>query len=139
MDIASTQILGADDLADCGFYQGRSSQKYRPLIPYDDRFIAHRGHVGATCSTGTHDHRNLRDAPSRKISLIVKDSAKVIAIGEHFVLVREIRAARIDQINTRQEVLFGYFLCAQVLLYGNWKIRSALNRRVITNDDAFFA
>jgi hypothetical protein len=38
----------------------------------------------------------------------------VIAIGKHIILIRQIRAAAIDQINAGQIILLSNLLCAQM-------------------------
>jgi hypothetical protein len=63
----------------------------------------------------------------------------MLAIGEHFVLHRQERAARIDEVNARQAVLFGDLLRAQMLFHGEREIRAALHRRVVRDDHAFAA
>ena len=58
----------------------------------------------------------------------------MIAVGEHLGLVRQIRPARIDQINARQTVLGRDLLGAQMLLDRHRIIRSALDRRIVGDD-----
>ena len=47
MHIAPTKFFGGDDFARRRFYQRRAAKKNCPLIPDDDRFVAHRRHVRA--------------------------------------------------------------------------------------------
>ena len=58
----------------------------------------------------------------------------MLAVGEHLGLVRQIRPARIDQINARQPVLGRDLLGAQMLLDRDRIIRAALDRRVVGDD-----
>ena len=59
------------------------------------------------------------------------------AIGKHFVLQRQIRAAGIHQINAGQPILRGDFLRAQMLFHAERVIRAAFYRGVIGDDHAF--
>ena len=61
----------------------------------------------------------------------------MLAIGEHLVLRRQKRAARIDEVEAGQMVVAGDLLGAQMLLDGHREIGAALDRRVIGDDDAF--
>ena len=63
----------------------------------------------------------------------------MVTVREHFVLIRQIRAARIDQINAGQVVLLGDFLRAQVLLDGQRVVGAAFDRGVVADDHAINA
>ena len=56
--------------------------------------------VGAGGATA-HYHGDLGDPFGRHISLIVERTAKMLAVGEDIVLIWEIGAAAVDQIDTR--------------------------------------
>jgi hypothetical protein len=83
-----------------------------------------------------HDHGDLRDALGAEVGLVVEDPAEMLAIGKDIVLVRQVGAARIDQVDARQAVLRRDLLCAQVLLHGDRKVRPALHRGVVAHDHA---
>ncbi len=61
----------------------------------------------------------------------------MLAIGKHLVLVRQVRAARIDEIDGRQPVLRRDFLRAQVLFHRHRVVGAALDRGVVRHDHAF--
>ncbi len=63
----------------------------------------------------------------------------MLAVGKDIVLVRQIGAAGIDEVEAREAVLARDFLGAQMLLHGDRKVRPALHRRVVDDDDAFAA
>ena len=63
----------------------------------------------------------------------------MVAVGKDAVLVGQIGAPRIDQINARQIVLAGDFLRPKMLLHRDRIIGAALDRRVIGDDHAFRA
>jgi hypothetical protein len=63
----------------------------------------------------------------------------MFTVGEDFRLVRQVRAARVDQIDARQVIIEGDFLGAQVLLNGDREIRAAFHGGVVADDDAFAA
>ena len=137
--VGAAQLLGADLLAGRGLDQGRPAQEDRALLLDDDRLVGHRRHVGAARGARAHDHRDLRDAGGRHGRLVVEDPPEVVAIGEHLVLVGQIGAARIDQIDARQPVLPGDVLGAQVLLHRDRVVGAALDRGVVGDDHALAA
>jgi hypothetical protein len=71
--------------------------------------------------------------------LVEEDAPEVVAVGEDFVLEREERAAGVDEVDARQLVLLGDLLRTQVLLDGEWKVRAALDCRVVGHDHALLA
>ena len=58
----------------------------------------------------------------------------MVAVGKDFVLIGQIGAAAIDQIDAGQLAFLGDFLRAQVLFHRHRVIGAALDRRVIGND-----
>ena len=103
--VAAAQVFGADDLADGGLHQRRAGQEDRALLLDDDGLVAHGRHVGAAGGARAHHHRDLRDALRRHVGLVVEDAAEVLAVGEHVVLVRQVGAAAVDQVDAGQAVL----------------------------------
>ena len=81
-------------------------------------------------------HRDLRDAGGRHVGLVVEDAAEMVAVGEHLVLARQVRAAGIDEVDARQPVLERDFLRAQVLLHREREIGAAFHRGVVGDDHA---
>ena len=63
----------------------------------------------------------------------------MLAVGEHFGLMRQVGAARVDEIDARQPVLARDLLGAQVLLHRHRVIGAAFDRRVVGDDHAFAA
>ena len=61
----------------------------------------------------------------------------MIAVGKHLVLARQERAARVDEVDTRQVILCGDLLRAQVLLDGQRIIGAAFYGRIVGDDHAF--
>ena len=139
VDVGAAQLLGRHDLAGRGLDERRTAEKDRPLLLDDDRLVRHRRHVRAARRAGAHHDGDLRNALRRHRRLVVEDPAEVIAIGKHVDLVRQVRAARIDEIDARQVVLAGDLLRPQVLLDGQRVVRAALDRRVVADDHAFAA
>ena len=113
--VAAAERLGVDALAGRGLHQRRAAEEDRALLAHDDRLVAHRRHVGAARRARAHHDRELRDAARRHLRLVVEDAAEVLAVGEHVVLPRQERAARVDQVDARQAVLERDVLRAQVL------------------------
>ena len=134
--VATAQVFGADDLANGRLHQRRAGQEDRALVLDDDRLIAHRRHVGAACRARAHHHGNLRDALGAHVGLVEEDAAEVLAVRKHVVLVRQIGAAAVDQIDAGQAVLLRDLLRAQVLLDRHRVVAAALHGGVVADDHA---
>ena len=63
----------------------------------------------------------------------------MVAVGEDLVLVRQVGAAGVDEVDAGQVVFAGNLLGPQVLLDGHRVVGAALHRRVVAHDDAFDA
>ena len=63
----------------------------------------------------------------------------MFGVGKHFVLARQVRAARVHEVHAGQPVFFGDALRAQVLLDADRVVRAALHRRVVADHHAFAA
>ena len=70
----------------------------------------------------------------RHLRLVEEDAAEMVAVGEDLGLVRQVRAAAVDQIDARQPVLLGDLLRAQMLLDRQRIVSAALHRRVVADD-----
>ncbi len=139
VDVAAAEVLGADDLADRRLHERRAGQEDRALVLDDDRLVAHRRHVGAARRARAHHDRDLGDALRAHVGLVEEDAAEVLAVREHVVLVRQVRAAAVDQVDARQPVLQRDLLRAQVLLHRHRVVGAALHGRVVADDDALDA
>ena len=139
MDVGAAQLLGGDDLAGRRLDQRRAAEKDRPLLADDDRLVGHRRHVGAAGRARAHHDGDLRNAQRRHRRLVVEDAAEVVAVGEHVDLVRQVGAARVDEVDARQPVLAGDLLRPQVLLHRQREVGAALDRRVVADDHALAA
>ena len=139
MHIAAAQVLGAHDFAGGGLDQWRAAQKDRALVAHDDALVAHRRHIGATGRATAHDHGNLGDALRAEVGLVEEDAAEMVAVRKHLVLVRQVGAARVDQVDARQAVLLRDLLRAQMLLDRQRVVGAALDRRVVAHDHAIDA
>ena len=92
------------DLARRGFDERRAGEKDRALVAHDDRFVRHRRHVRAARGARAHHARDLRNARGGHVRLVVEDAAEMVAVGKDRVLARQVRAARIDEVDARQPV-----------------------------------
>ena len=63
----------------------------------------------------------------------------MVAVRKHFVLVRQVGAARVDQVDAGQAVLLRHFLRPQVLLHRHRVVGAALHRGVVADDHAIDA
>ena len=63
----------------------------------------------------------------------------MVAVRKDLVLMRQIRTAAVDQIDTWQMVRLGNFLRAQMLFDGHWVISAAFDGRVVADDHALTA
>ena len=134
VQFAAAELLGRDDLADRRLHEGRAAEEDRALAAHDHALVAHRGHVGAAGGARAEHGRELRDAHRRELRLVEEDAAEVLAIGEHLVLQRQERAARVDEVDARQSLLLRDLLCAQVLLDGHRVVGAALDGGVVADD-----
>ncbi len=131
VDIATAQIFGADDLAGGGPDQRRAGEEDRALVAHDDRDVRHGRHVSSPGGAGTHDHRDLRDALRRHLCLIEEDAAEMVAVGEDLVLVGQVGAAAVHQIDAGQVVLLRNLLGTQMFLHRHRIVGAALHGGVI--------
>ena len=139
MHIAATQVFRAHHLARSGFDQRRAAQEDGALVLDDDGFIAHRRHIRTTCRARAHHHRDLADAHGAHVGLVEEDAAEVVTVGEDLVLVGQVGAARVHQVDAGQVVLLRHFLRTQVLLDGERVVGAALHRGVVAYDHAVHA
>ena len=136
VDIGAPQFLSPHRLAGRGLDQRRTAQEYRRLTPHHDRLIGHGRNVSAARRRTAHHHRHLRDSRSRHPRLIIEDAAEMLAVGENLILVGQMRAAGIDQIDAGQAVVAGNHLRPQVLLHRHREIGAALDGGIIGDDHA---
>ncbi len=139
MHVGAAQILGSHDFADGGLHQRRAAQEDRALLAHDNGLVAHRRHVGAAGRARAHDAGDLRDALRRHVGLVVEDAAEMGLVGEYLRPLRQVGAARIDQVDAGQPVLHRHFLGAEMLLHGHRIVGAALDRGVVADDGALNA
>ena len=139
MDVGAAELLGAHHLAGRGLDQRRPAQKDGALSAHDHAFVRHGRNIGAAGRARAHDDGDLRDAGRRQRRLIVEDAAEVLAIRKDLVLVGQIGAAGIHQIDAGQPVLARDLLRPQMLLHGDRKVGAALHGRIIGDHDAFLS
>ena len=137
--VRAAQLLGGHVLPGRRLHERWAADEDRAGPLHDHRLVAHRGHVRAARGAGAHHDRDLRDPGRRHARLVVEDAAEVLPVGEDLVLERQVRAARIDQVDARQTVLRRHLLGAQVLLDREREVRAALHRRVVGDDHALAA
>ncbi len=68
------------------------------------------------------------------LRLVEEDAAEMVAVGEDLGLVRQVRAAAVDQIDARQPVRLGDLLRAEMLLDRHRIVSAAFDRRVVADD-----
>ena len=78
----------------------------------------------------------MRNALRAHIGLVEEDAAKVVSIGKHLVLVGQVGAARVHQINTGQAVLLRHLLGTQMLFHGERVVGAAFDGGVVAHDHA---
>ena len=137
MHIGAAQFLGGHNFAGRGFHEGRPREEDRALVSYDDRLVGHSRRIGAAGRAGAHHDGDLRNALRGHLGLVVEDVAEMIPARKHLVLIGQVGAAAVDQIDTGQSILQCDFLGSQMLLYGHGKISASFDRRIIGDDHAF--
>jgi hypothetical protein len=71
-----------------------------------------------------------------QVGLVEEDAAEVVAVGEDLVLVGQVGAAGVDQVDAGQAVLRSDLLRAQVLLDREREVAAALDGGVVAHDHA---
>ena len=137
--VAAAEVFGAHHLTGGGLHQRRAAKKDRALVLDDDGLVAHRRYVRPAGRARTHHHCDLRDTGGTHLRLVVEDAAEVVAVREDLVLVRQVGAAAVHQVDAGQAVLARHFLRAQVLLHRQRVIGTALHGRVVADDHALDA
>ncbi len=137
MHFRPAKVLCRDHLSCRRLHQWRTSEKDRALVSHDNTLIAHGGYIGAPRRTGSHDNGDLRDTERGHVRLIIKTPAKMITIGEHILLVRQVRPAGIDEIDAGKPVFERNFLRPQMLLHSQRVISTTLHRCIIADDNTF--
>ena len=69
----------------------------------------------------------------RHIGLVEEDAAEMVAVGEHLILIGQVGAAGIHQIDAGQPVFSGDFLRAQMLLHRHRIIGAALHGGIVAD------
>src|SRR5690606_24210319 len=87
----------------------------------------------------THHHGDLGDALGRHVGLVVEDAAEMLAVGKDFILVGQVGAARVHQVNAGQAILLCNLLRPQVFLDGKRVVGAAFDGGVVADDHAFHA
>src|SRR3546814_15983023 len=64
----------------------------------------------------SHHARDLRDALRRHVGLIEDDAPEMVAVGKYLGLMRQVRAAAVDEVDAGQAVRLGNPLRAQMFL-----------------------
>ena len=137
VDLGAAELLGRHHLARGRLHERRSAEKDGALSAHDDRLVGHRGHVGAARGARAHDAGDLRDAGRRHVGDVEEDAPEMLAVGEHAVLLGQVAAARVDEVDARQPVLRRDLLRAQVLLHRHRVVGAALDGGVVRHDHAF--
>ena len=137
MDVRPAQLLRAHNLAGGGLHQRRAAEEDRALALHDHRLVGHGRHIGPARGAGAHHHGDLRDSLRRHGRLVVEDASEMGRVREHLVLLGQVGAAGIHQIDAGQPVLARDLLGAEVLLDRQRVVGAALDGGVIGDDDAF--
>ncbi len=137
--VRPTQFRRRDHLAGRRLHQRRAAEEDGALAllarpAHDHRLVGHGRHIGPAGGATAHDAGDLGYALGAHPRLVEEDAAKVVAVGKHLGLVRQVGPAAIDQIDARQPVLLGDLLGAQVLLHRHGEIGAAFDRGVIGHD-----
>ena len=137
MDLRAAEFFGRDVLAGRGLHQRRAAKEDGALVPDDDALVGHRRHIGAARRAGAHDAGDLRDAGRAHRRLVEEDAPEMLAVGKDLVLVGQVGAAGIDEVDAGQIVLQRDLLRAQMLLHGERIVGAALHRGVVDDDHHF--
>ena len=137
MHVGAAEFFRRHDLAGRRLHQRRSAEKDRALVAHDDALVRHRRDIGAAGGAGAHHDRDLRDASSRHLRLIVEDASEMPFVGKDLVLLRQEGAAGIDHVDAGQIVLARDILRAQMFLHRHRIIGATLDGRIVGDNHAF--
>ena len=139
MHVCAPQVFRADHFTCGGFYQRWAGQEDGALVTDDDGFVGHGGHVGAPGGTQAHDDGNLGNVVCAHPGLVVENAAEVVAVGEDFILLGQVGATGIHQVDAGQAVGHGDFLGPQVLFHGQREVGAAFDGGVVGDNHALGA
>ena len=137
MHFGAAEILCRNDFARCRLYQGRTAKKYGALPSDNDAFVRHCRHISAARGARSHHGGDLRNSRSRHHRLVEKNTAEMVTVRKHLVLIGEIRTTGINQVDTGQMVGVCDLLRAKMFLYCQWEIGTSFNRGVVRDDQTF--
>ena len=103
---------------------------------HNQGLVAHNRQVCAAGHTRAHYGRQLRNPEAAHHRVVAKNPAKMLFIGENFVLHRQVNACGIHQVQNGNAVLHRNLLSAKVLFARHGEPRTRLNRRVVGHHDA---
>ena len=134
MDVGATELLRTHFFPGGCLHQRRAGQKYGALAAHDDALVGHGRDVGAARGARSHDHGDLGDALGRHVRLIVENTAEVLAIRKHLILIGQIGAAGVHQVDAGQAIRLCDLLGAQMLLHRDGIVSAALHGGVVGDD-----
>jgi hypothetical protein len=95
-----------------------------PPAPHTTKQAHTHAHTRAHTRKHTHAHTRTRMHARARAHLVEEDAPKVVPVGEHVCLAREVGAARVDQVQAGQAAGLGHLLQPQVLLRAVWCARA---------------
>ena len=139
VEVSATKLFISNNFTGCSLNKGWSAQKDGSASLDHDDLIRHSGHISATSGATAHNDSNLRDTSGRHASLVKEDSSEVITIRENIILFRKESSSTINQIDTRQLVLFSNFLGTKVFLDSDGVVGSSLVGEVVAENHTLLA
>src|SRR5882757_1383276 len=134
MHLSAAKRLAVDDLVDGRLDDRRPSKVDPPGPSHHHDLVRECGNIRTACRAAAEHRRYLRQSRRRHPALLKEGAAEMIAVWEDAILLRQIGATAIHQIDARQPVLEGNLLHAEVLLYGLLEERASLHGRIVGND-----
>src|SRR5438309_163924 len=116
MHVCASELLRRYVLPGRSLHEWRPADEDRPGAADDDRFVAHRWDVCASCGARAHHSGDLRDSLRRHLRLVEEDPAKVLAVREDLVLQWQKSPTGVDEIQAGKPALRCDLLRPQVLL-----------------------
>ena len=134
MGVAAAEGFGVDHLPRRHLHQRWAAEEDGALVLHDDRLIRHGGHIGAACGAAAHHAGDLRDALRAHIGLIEEDPPEMLAIRKNLILIGQVRAAAVHQINAGEVILLRDLLRAQMLFHRHRVIGAAFHGGIVADD-----
>ena len=137
MERRAAQRFGVHHLPHRALHQVRTAQAHEASLLDHDDHVGERRQISPARDAHPHHRRDLRNfqlPPHQRV--VVENPRRAVLPGKDPVLIGQIHARRIHQVDDRQAVAHGDFLRPQNLVDGFRPPRAGLHRGIVGDDHA---